>query len=122
MAFDCRFLRNPHWDPELRAFTGLDRAVADHVAADPRHASFIAHLLALIRFVLPEAEAEGKAHLTLGLGCTGGKHRSVAVAATLANALAADGWRVSTRHRELERRGFATERSQVPDKKKKVLR
>ncbi|SDY17014.1 RNase adapter RapZ [Citreimonas salinaria] len=121
MAFDCRFLRNPHWQPDLRALTGLDDAVAAHVDGDPRHAAFASHLLGLIRFVLPEAQAEGKAHLTLGFGCTGGKHRSVAMTETVARALSADGWRVSTRHRELERRGLLSSGAGAPDEQEKVL-
>ncbi|MGR3496563.1 RNase adapter RapZ [Citreimonas sp.] len=122
MAFDCRFLSNPHWQPELRPHTGLDDAVAAYVAADPRHAAFVSHLLGLIRFVLPEAAAEGKAHLTLGFGCTGGKHRSVAMTETIGQALAADGWRVSTRHRELERRGLYAPGARVPEEHEKAVR
>jgi UPF0042 nucleotide-binding protein len=122
MAFDCRFLNNPHWEPELRAHTGLDAKVAGFVAADPRHDAFLGHLLGLVRFVLPEASAEGKAHLTLGLGCTGGRHRSVAIAESVGRSLAADGWRVSTRHRELERNGLAGARARMPETREKAVR
>lgn len=122
MAFDCRFLSNPHWQPNLRALTGLDQAVAAHVAGDPRHAAYLEHLLGLIRFVLPEAEAEGKAHLTLGFGCTGGKHRSVAMTETVGRALAEDGWQVSTRHRELERRGLLTPGLRAGEEQEKAVR
>ena len=114
MAFDCRFLRNPHWDPALRGSTGLDPAVVAHVAGDPRLDPFLGHLGALIRFVLPAAQEEGKAHLALGFGCTGGQHRSVAVAEAMAAALAQEGWQVSIRHRELERRGAAALPGRVP--------
>lgn len=103
MAFDCRFLNNPHWQPNLRAHTGLDPAVAAYIADDPRFAPFCDHVLGLLRFVIPEAEAEGKAHLSIGFGCTGGKHRSVAMTEAVTRALAEDGWRVTSRHRELER-------------------
>lgn len=106
-AFDVRFLRNPHWDPMLRPRDGTDPDVAAHVAADPRHDAFLSAALALLRTVLPGHEAEGRAHLTVGVGCTGGQHRSVAVAQSLADALEAEGVRVSTRHRELERRAAA---------------
>lgn len=105
MAFDCRFLNNPHWEPALRDHTGLDADVAAFVAADPRYAPFVARLMALIEFVLPEAEAEGKAHLSLGLGCTGGRHRSVALAERVGKLLRERDWTVAVRHRELERRG-----------------
>jgi len=103
MAFDCRFLNNPHWQKDLRALTGLDPRVSGHVMADPRYQPFMDRILALLRFVIPEAEKEGKAHLSIGFGCTGGKHRSVTLAEQAAAALAQDGWRVSSRHRELER-------------------
>lgn len=106
-ALDVRFLRNPHWEPALRPRDGTDAEVAAHVAADPRHDAFLEAALALLRVAIPGHEAEGRAHLTLGVGCTGGQHRSVAVVGSLAHALAAEGVRVSTRHRELERRAAA---------------
>ncbi len=107
MIFDCRFLTNPHWVPALRPLDGRHPDVAAHVSADPRFAEFISRLQGLLLFLLPAHEAEGKAHLTIGLGCTGGQHRSVAVAEKLGNALAEAGWTVSKRHRELERRQAA---------------
>ena len=103
-VFDCRFLQNPHWVAALRDRDGRDASVAAHVAADPRYRPFTQRLHDLIAFLLPAQIAEGKAHLTIGFGCTGGQHRSVAVVEMLANALADDGWPVSKRHRELERR------------------
>ncbi len=104
MIFDCRFLNNPHWVPLLRSLDGRDGAVAGYVEADPRFAEFYAKLLDLVLFLLPAQRDEGKAHLSIGFGCTGGQHRSVAVAEKLGNALAEAGWSVSKRHRELERR------------------
>lgn len=104
MVFDCRFLANPHWVPELRALDGRDAAVAAHVQSDPRFEEFATRLRDLLLFLLPAQKAEGKAHLAIGFGCTGGQHRSVAVAEMMANALAEAGWSVSKRHRELERR------------------
>ncbi len=104
IAMDCRFLRNPHWDEGLRPGDGRDAAVAAFVEADPAYPPFLARLKDLVASLLPAYQAEGKAHLAVGLGCTGGQHRSVAVAEALAKALAEDGWRVSKRHRELERR------------------
>ncbi|SMX46712.1 RNase adapter RapZ [Maliponia aquimaris] len=107
MVLDCRFLRNPHWKPDLRPFTGLDPEVAQFVAGDPHYQEFIDRTLGLLLLVLPACIAEGKAHFAIGFGCTGGKHRSVAVTENVAAALAPEGWRVSIRHRELERRGAA---------------
>jgi UPF0042 nucleotide-binding protein len=106
LMFDCRFLRNPHWLPELRERDGRDAAVAAHVAADPRHAEFLRRVSDLLLLLLPAQIEEGKSHLAIGFGCTGGQHRSVAVAEDVAKALAEAGWQVSKRHRELERRAL----------------
>lgn len=103
MVMDVRFLRNPHWIPELRPLDGRDPAVAAHVAADPRFGPFMEQLVALVDFLLPAYDSEGKTHFALAFGCTGGQHRSVALAERLAETLADKGWRVSIRHRELER-------------------
>lgn len=105
LVFDCRFLRNPYWDQSLRTLDGRDAAVHDHVAADPRHAAFTGQVTQLIETLLPAYRDEGKTHLTVAFGCTGGQHRSVAVAEKLSSHLAQAGWQVSKRHRELERRG-----------------
>ena len=104
MAFDCRFLRNPHWVEALRARDGRDPAVRAHLRDDERLGPFLDRLTGLLDLVLPAHEAEGKSHLAIGTGCTGGQHRSVAVAEMLAAHLAEQGWPVSLRHRELERR------------------
>ena len=104
MVFDCRFLANPYWNPDLRDLDGRDAAVFAHVEADPRYAEFFRRLQDLILMLLPAQLDEGKAHLAIGFGCTGGQHRSVAVAEKLAKVLAEAGWQVSKRHRELERR------------------
>ncbi|MDH2328544.1 RNase adapter RapZ [Cereibacter sp. SYSU M97828] len=104
MIFDCRFLNNPHWIPALREQDGRDAAVAEYIAADERFAPFFAKVRDLVLFLLPAQLDEGKAHLTIGFGCTGGQHRSVALAEMLGNVLAQQGWPVSKRHRELERR------------------
>ncbi len=105
MMFDCRFLANPHWVAALRPLTGLDGAVAAHVEGDPRYPEFISKVRDLLCFLLPAHVEEGKSHLSVGFGCTGGQHRSVAVTEAVAKALAEAGWQVSKRHRELERRG-----------------
>ena len=106
MVFDCRFLSNPHWVPELRAMTGRDEAVSAHVMADPRFDDFFQRVRDLVLSLLDSFVDEGKTSLTIAFGCTGGKHRSVAVAEKLSDALVAQGWRVARRHRELERRSL----------------
>ncbi len=105
MVLDCRFLRNPHWSADLRPLTGRDDAVAEHVRSDPLYAPFMDKSVDLLSFLLPACKAEGKSYFTVALGCTGGKHRSVCVAEEIANRLAQADWRVSIRHRELERVG-----------------
>ena len=105
LVFDVRFLQNPHWEPAMRLLPGLDSQVADHVKADPRYPEFYQRLKGLVDFLLPAYAQEGKAHLSIGFGCTGGRHRSVTLAETLAKGLADAGWRVSIRHRELEAPG-----------------
>ncbi len=104
MVFDCRFLQNPYWSEALRGRDGNDPAVAGFIAEDPRFGPFFAQVAALVEFLLPAYVAEGKSHLAIGFGCTGGQHRSVMVAERLAARLAEAGWQVSKRHRELERR------------------
>ncbi|GIX12088.1 MAG: nucleotide-binding protein [Paracoccaceae bacterium] len=105
LMFDVRFLRNPYWDPALRARDGRDPEVAAHIEADPRHGPFMERLGELILMLLPAYKEEGKAYLSIGIGCTGGRHRSVLVAESLARRLDLGGWPVSVRHRELERAG-----------------
>ena len=107
MVLDCRFLRNPHWDKSLRGQDGRDPGVDAHVAADPRFKPFFDQVVAMTTLLLPAYRDEGKSHLSIGFGCTGGQHRSVTLAERLAKALAEDGWQVSKRHRELERRAEA---------------
>jgi len=104
IVLDCRFLRNPHWDAALRDHDGRDAAVDAYVEADPRFTQFFAQIKDMMDLLLPAYKEEGKSHLSIGFGCTGGQHRSVAVAERLAKSLAADGWQVSKRHREMERR------------------
>jgi len=103
MVFDCRFLANPHWEPSLRQNTGLDAAVRDFVSQDARVIPFENQICDMMSFLLPEFEAEGKAHVSVGIGCTGGQHRSVVVVEDIARTLADRGWRVSVTHKELAR-------------------
>ncbi len=104
MVFDCRFLRNPHWRDDLRSLDGRDPSVASYVREDPHFAPFFDKVESLILSLLPAFIAEGKSHLAIGFGCTGGQHRSVMVTEALSMILAEQGWQVSIRHREMERR------------------
>ena len=104
MVFDCRFLANPYWEPGLRPLDGRSAQVAEYVAADPRFTPFFERVLDLTRLLLPAYVSEGKSHLSIAFGCTGGQHRSVTLAERLAKALAEDGQQVSIRHRELQGR------------------
>ncbi len=103
MVFDCRFLRNPYWDEALRGLNGRNSAVADYVAQDARFSPFYYKVYDISQMLLPAYMEEGKAHFSIGFGCTGGQHRSVTMAEKLAKGLAEQGWQVSIRHRELER-------------------
>jgi RNase adapter protein RapZ len=104
LVFDLRFLRNPHWDADLRPMTGLDPAVADYVAADPQYAEALQKIRDLLRFLLPLYDAQGKAYINIAFGCTGGRHRSVHVAESFGNWLRADGFALTVVHRNLTSR------------------
>ena len=106
LVFDVRFLTNPHYDPELRPLTGLDPRVAARVEGDPDFAEFFRHLTDLLQPLLPRYNQEGKSYLTIAVGCTGGKHRSVFVAERLAAWLDGLGLKVGLSHRELDRQGL----------------
>jgi RNase adapter protein RapZ len=101
LVADCRFLPNPHWVPELRPQSGLDAPVRDYVLGQPAASAFIAAYLRVLDVSLPGFEREGKRYVTLAIGCTGGKHRSVAIAEQLAAKL--NGRDVSVSHRDLGR-------------------
>jgi UPF0042 nucleotide-binding protein len=105
IVLDCRFLNNPHWQPDLRGLDGRAPGVAAFVRADPRFDSFHTRVTDMVAELLPAFEAEGKSYLAIGFGCTGGQHRSVVMTESLAESLAQRDWQVSIRHRELERRG-----------------
>ncbi|OUS04403.1 RNase adaptor protein RapZ [Rhodobacterales bacterium 52_120_T64] len=117
MIIDCRFLQNPHWQDGLRDLNGKDTAVTDFVNADPLYAAFFEQLCNMCHLLLPAYREEGKAHFSIGLGCSGGKHRSVSVTESLAKQLADDGWQVSIRHRELDRQleSLATRKGTDPN-------
>lgn len=101
LVFDMRFLQNPHWVPALRPLTGLDPAVAAHVAADPAYDDAVGRIEDLLLALLPRYEAEGKSYVSVAFGCTGGRHRSVHVAARVAERLRAAGFSPSLDHRDL---------------------
>ncbi len=106
MVFDCRFLANPYWRPELRDADGRNSDVATYVRSDPNFEAFFDRVVDLLIELLPAFREEGKAHLSIAFGCTGGQHRSVAVAEAVAKALAEGGQQVAIRHREMERRAL----------------
>ena len=104
LALDVRFLTNPHYVAELRPLTGFDPRVVEHISADGRLQRFYDRVLPLLDFLLPEYVAEGKAHLVVAIGCTGGRHRSVAVAEHLAaHYRDHDAVVVEAAHRDVER-------------------
>jgi UPF0042 nucleotide-binding protein len=103
LVFDVRFLANPHYQEALRPGTGRDPEVAAFIAADDAFAPFMARLGEMIGDLLPRYQREGKSYLTVAIGCTGGQHRSVFVAESLAEHLRRGGWPVALRHRELDR-------------------
>jgi UPF0042 nucleotide-binding protein len=103
LVFDVRFLRNPHWDPDLRPATGQDPRVAAYIEADPECGPFIERLTGFLAPLLPRYRAEGKSYLTIAVGCTGGKHRSVYIAERLAAWARGQGVDVGLSHRGLDR-------------------
>ena len=103
LVLDCRFLPNPHWVEELRPYTGLDEPVRRYVLERPEAEAFLAQLEGLFDFLLPAYAKEGKSYLSIAIGCTGGHHRSVAIAEELGRRIAAHGYRPRVLHRDLER-------------------
>jgi len=103
LVLDCRFLPNPFFVEELRHRIGTDRAVADYVLGRDETREFLQRIMALLDFTLPRYQHEGKSYLTIALGCTGGRHRSIVLAEELRRLLDARGYRVLVRHRDVER-------------------
>lgn len=101
LVFDVRFLKNPHYDPALRDLSGEDDAVQDAVAADPDFGRFFDSLTGMLDILLPRYAREGKSYLTIAMGCTGGRHRSVFVALRVAAWLTGRNWRVGVSHRDI---------------------
>ena len=109
LVFDARFLRNPHYDPHLRCKTGTEPDVAAYVAADPDFDAFFGQVESMLQLLLPRFVQEGKKYVTIAVGCTGGRHRSVFIVEKLATRMAASchagtgGWHVVPTHRELRK-------------------
>ena len=103
LLFDVRFLANPYWEPALRPMTGQDEKVEVYIKKDKDYQSFMDHLAALLVPLLPRYQLEGKSYLTIAIGCTGGRHRSVFIAEQLATILAGSGYIVGIAHRDMDR-------------------
>ena len=103
LVFDCRFLPNPHWIDELRPLTGLDDAVRDYVNAQPETGEFLEKLEDMLGLLLPAYVKEGKAYLTVAVGCTGGRHRSVVLAEEVTGIMAGLGFKPTLLHRDVQR-------------------
>jgi RNase adapter protein RapZ len=104
LTFDVRFLPNPHYEAELRELTGLDQAVVDYVRASDGVGDFYDRLTPLLDYLLPAYEREGKSHLTIGIGCTGGRHRSVVIAEHLARVYEGRGEQlIDVVHRDIDK-------------------
>ena len=103
LVFDARFLTNPHWDAQLRSLSGKDEDVANYIKRDADYYNFMQHMAQLLIPLLPRFQQEGKSYLTIGVGCTGGRHRSVLVTEELATILAVHGYIVGIGHRDLDR-------------------
>ena len=102
LVFDARFLRNPHYEDELRDKTGLDEDVGLFIGADPDYEEFIDRLIDLLGWLIPRYRREGKSYLDIAFGCTGGQHRSIFSAKTISNLLSEKGFAVRTTHRDIK--------------------
>ena len=105
IVMDVRFLPNPHWDDELRPLTGFDQAIRDYVLETAVGHAFLDHFDDLLVSVLPAYQAEGRSYLTVAIGCTGGRHRSVAIAEEMARRFRDRGVAVRTSHRDVAESG-----------------
>lgn len=105
LVFDARFLANPHWEAKLRPMNGRDQDVADYIRKDPDYATSVDSIIRLLLVLLPRYQQEGKSYLTIAVGCTGGRHRSVFMAEELSTLLAAHGYVTGIVHRDLDRGG-----------------
>lgn len=101
LLIDVRFLKNPYFEPSLREHTGLNEKVKEYVFSDPRAKELLAKYSDLLNFLLPEYAKEGKSYLSVAIGCTGGKHRSVALAEALAQTISIEGFNIHATHRDI---------------------
>ena len=104
LLFDVRFLANPFWEPELKLMTGQDQPVADYIAKDPAYGEAMEKFEDMLKFLLPKYQEAGKAYVNIGIGCTGGRHRSVHVAEALSKNLQGAGFSTTVLHRNLASR------------------
>lgn len=103
LVFDVRFLDNPYWQAQLRKFSGQDKAIADYIRRDTGYGDFFANLTTLLAGMLPRYQAEGRHYLTIAIGCTGGRHRSVFTAEELFKWIDAAGYSVAVSHRDIDK-------------------
>jgi len=105
LVFDVRFLPNPNFVPELKSFTGADPAVIEYMNSYDVTKQFLAHVYSFVDFLLPQYETEGKSYVTISIGCTGGRHRSVFIANAIASHVESGKYRVKVSHRDSEKKG-----------------
>jgi len=105
LVFDVRFLPNPNFVPQLKPFTGANAKVIDYMNSQEATGEFLEHLYKFVDFLLPQYEKEGKSYVTISVGCTGGRHRSVFIANALAEHIGAQQYRVKVSHRDVEKKG-----------------
>jgi RNase adapter protein RapZ len=105
LVFDVRFLPNPNFEPQLKAFTGANPQVIEYMNSHEATGKFLDHLYRFVDFLLPQYEKEGKSYITISVGCTGGRHRSVFIANALAQHIEAQQYRVKVSHRDTEKKG-----------------
>ena len=104
LVFDVRFLPNPNFVPELKAFTGSDPIVIEYMTAQEQTGVFMEHLRSFLNYVLPQYEKEGKSYITISIGCTGGRHRSVFIANAVGQHLESNKYRVKVTHRDSDKK------------------
>jgi len=102
IVFDARFLKNPHYEPSLSHLTGLDAAAGAYIETDVNFTGFFSHIAGLIEWLLPRYFKKEKPSLTVAIGCTGGRHRSVYIVQKLGGFLQDKGYNVTVRHRDVE--------------------
>jgi len=105
LVFDVRFLPNPNFVPHLKPYTGADASVVEYMNSHEATSAFLKHVYTFVDFLLPQYEKEGKSYVTISIGCTGGRHRSVFIANALAAHIEAQKYRIKVSHRDVEKKG-----------------